>query len=206
MLGPHVIHKKAGGQVLPFSFSSGLPRLASSAHHLRRVLCTLMAASAGAATISFPYLMASASGACRHGTALRICATTGTGEAAMDVVSEAELREKGFMGMGKTKLVCTVGPACLEALPALAHGGMGVARVNLCHGGREWHRAAMRAVQKLNEEEGFCVSLMVDTEGSQLLVADHGGATSVKAEVGRSWPLCSCPLVELLHFCQLAPV
>jgi hypothetical protein len=110
MLGPHVIHKKAGGQVLPFSFSSGLPRLASSAHHLRRVLCTLMAASAGAATISFPYLMASASGACRHGTALRICATTGTGEAAMDVVSEAELREKGFMGMGKTKLVCTVGP------------------------------------------------------------------------------------------------
>ncbi|KAM0852368.1 hypothetical protein ACQ4PT_051790 [Festuca glaucescens] len=100
----------------------------------------------------------------------------------MDVVSEAELREKGFMGMRKTKLVCTVGPACLDALPALARGGMGVARVNLCHGGRDWHRAAMTEVRRLNEEEGFCVSLMVDTEGSQLLVADHGGATSVKAE------------------------
>ena len=108
----------------------------------------------------------------------------------MDVVSEAELREKGFMGMRKTKLVCTVGPACVEALPALARGGMGVARVNLCHGGREWHRAAMRAVRRLNDEEGFCVSLMVDTEGSQLLVADHGGATSVKAEVGCSLPFC----------------
>jgi pyruvate kinase len=101
----------------------------------------------------------------------------------MDVVSEAELREKGFMGMRKTKLVCTVGPACLDALPALARGGMGVARVNLCHGGRDWHRAAMTEVRRLNEEEGFCVSLMVDTEGSQLLVADHGGPASVKAEV-----------------------
>jgi pyruvate kinase len=101
----------------------------------------------------------------------------------MDVVSEAELREKGFMGMRKTKLVCTVGPACLDALPALARGGMGVARVNLCHGDRDWHRAAMSEVRRLNEEEGFCVSLMVDTEGSQLLVADHGDAASVKAEV-----------------------
>lgn len=129
-----------------------------------------------------PYLIAAASPAAhRH----RIRASAG--EAAMDVVSEAELREKGFMGMRKTKLVCTVGPACVEALPALARGGMGVARVNLCHGGREWHRAAMRAVRRLNVEEGFCVTLMVDTEGSQLLVADHGGAASVKAEV--AWSL-----------------
>lgn len=143
-----------------------------------------MAASART-TSSFPYLVAASSTAAhRHGASHRIRASVG--EAAMDVVSEAELREKGFMGMRKTKLVCTVGPACVEALPALARGGMGVARVNLCHGGREWHRAAMRAVRRLNEEEGFCVTLMVDTEGSQLLVADHGGATSVKAEVGWS--------------------
>ncbi|TVU45747.1 hypothetical protein EJB05_05245, partial [Eragrostis curvula] len=157
-----------------------------------------MAAPSGAAKSSFPHLVAASPAARRHGTALRIRASTGTGEAAMDVVSEAELREKGFMGMRKTKLVCTVGPSCVEALPVLARGGMGVARVNLCHGGREWHRAAMHAVRKLNEEEGFCVSLMVDTEGSQLLVADHGGATSVKAVVGHSWPLCSRLLVELL--------
>ncbi|EER91093.1 hypothetical protein BDA96_01G146900 [Sorghum bicolor] len=137
-------------------------------------------------TSSFPYLVAASSPAARrHGASHRIRASVG--EAAMDVVSEAELREKGFMGMRKTKLVCTVGPACVEALPALARGGMGVARVNLCHGGREWHRAAMRAVRRLNEEEGFCVTLMVDTEGSQLLVADHGGATSAKAEDGSEW-------------------
>ncbi|KAL6637157.1 hypothetical protein ACP70R_024729 [Stipagrostis hirtigluma subsp. patula] len=150
---------------------------------------TLMAAFA-AASRSFPWLVAAGPGARRHGAARRIRASTGTpeaAEAAMDVVSEAELREKGFMGMRKTKLVCTVGPACVEALPALARGGMGVARVNLCHSDREWQRAAMRAVRRLNEEEGFCVSLMVDTEGSQLLVADHGGAASVRAEDGSEW-------------------
>ncbi|RLN40268.1 pyruvate kinase isozyme A, chloroplastic-like [Panicum miliaceum] len=150
---------------------------------------TLMAAYAGT-TSFFPYLVAGSSPAARrHGAAHRIRASAAgtTAEAAMDMVSEAELWEKGFMGMRKTKLVCTVGPACVEALPALARGGMGVARVNLCHGGREWHRAAMRAVRRLNDEEGFCVSLMVDTEGSQLLVADHGGATSVKAEDDSEW-------------------
>jgi hypothetical protein len=125
----------------------------------------------------------------------------------MDVVSEAELREKGFLGMRKTKLVCTVGPACVEALPALARGGMGVARINLCHGGREWHRAAMRSVRRLNEEGGFCVTLMVDTEGSQLLVADHGGATSVKAEVGWSLGLrySALLLIQFLHCVNKIP-
>ncbi|EAZ28094.1 hypothetical protein OsJ_12060 [Oryza sativa Japonica Group] len=150
-----------------------------------------MATSAAAAASTLPYLVSSASSsaAARRRGAHRIRASSAAAEVegAMDVVSEAELREKGFMGLRKTKLVCTVGPACVGALPALARGGMGVARVNLCHGGRGWHRAVMREVRRLNEEEGFCVSLMVDTEGSQLLVADHGGAASVKAEDGSEW-------------------
>ncbi|KAB8092966.1 hypothetical protein EE612_019578 [Oryza sativa] len=147
-----------------------------------------MATSAAAAASTLPYLVAAASSSAARGAhRIRASSAAAEVEGAMDVVSEAELREKGFMGLRKTKLVCTVGPACVGALPALARGGMGVARVNLCHGGRGWHRAVMREVRRLNEEEGFCVSLMVDTEGSQLLVADHGGAASVKAEDGSEW-------------------
>ncbi|KAM3310345.1 hypothetical protein ACQJBY_031189 [Aegilops geniculata] len=141
-----------------------------------------MATSAAAS--SFPSYLLPAAASRRSGARP---ARAAAAEGVMDVVSEAELREKGFMGMRKTKLVCTVGPACVDALPALARGGMGVARVNLCHGGRDWHRAAMREVRRLNDEQGFCVSLMVDTEGSQLLVADHGGAASVKAEDCSEW-------------------
>lgn len=102
-----------------------------------------------------------------------------------DVVSERELREKGFLGMSKTKLVCTIGPACCssEDLERLALGGMNVARLNMCHNTREWHRDVIRKIKKLNEENGFCVSVMIDTEGSQIHVVDHGAPSSVKAEV-----------------------
>ncbi|XBH82466.1 hypothetical protein VPH35_071112 [Triticum aestivum] len=165
---------------------------------------TLGPMATSAAASSFPSYLSPPPASRRSGARPALAAAAAEG--VMDVVSEAELREKGFMGMRKTKLVCTVGPACVDALPALARGGMGVARVNLCHGGRDWHRAAMREVRRLNDEEGFCVSLMVDTEGSQLLVADHGGAASVKAEDCSEWLFTSkktdkvCPFTMHVNF------
>ncbi|OMO63408.1 Pyruvate kinase [Corchorus olitorius] len=110
-------------------------------------------------------------------------------ELGFDVVSEGELREKGFLGMRKTKLVCTIGPACcsMEDLEKLALGGMNVARLNMCHNTRDWHRDVIKKIKKLNEEKGFCVSVMIDTEGSQIHVLDHGAPSSVKAEEGSIW-------------------
>lgn len=103
----------------------------------------------------------------------------------VDVVSEAELKEKGLMGLRKTKLVCTVGPACSsdEGLEKLAIGGMNVARLNMCHNSREWHQRVIRAIRRLNQEKGFCVAVMIDTEGSQMHMVGLGGDSSVKAEV-----------------------
>ncbi|KAG2401377.1 hypothetical protein LR48_Vigan02g234100 [Vigna angularis] len=111
------------------------------------------------------------------------------GNSGLDVVSEGELTVKGFAGLRKTKLVCTIGPACssLEELENLASGGMNVARLNMCHGTREWHRDVIRKIKKLNEEKGFCVSVMIDTEGSQIHVVDHGASSSVKVEEGSIW-------------------
>lgn len=107
----------------------------------------------------------------------------------IDVVSEGELRKKGFLGLRKTKLVCTIGPACcsLDDLEKLAMGGMVVARLNMCHNTREWHQDVIRKIKTLNEEMGYCVSLMIDTEGSQIHVVDHGAPSSVKAEDGSIW-------------------
>nr|XP_043626344.1 pyruvate kinase isozyme A, chloroplastic-like [Erigeron canadensis] len=106
-----------------------------------------------------------------------------------DVVKERELRDNGFLGMRKTKLVCTVGPACcsFEELEKMALGGMNVARLNMCHNTRKWHQDVIRKIKKLNQEKGFCVSVMIDTEGSQMHVVDHGGSSSVKAEEGSIW-------------------
>ena len=117
----------------------------------------------------------------------------------VEVATETELRENGSRSTRRTKLVCTVGPAtCGPAeLEALAVGGMNVARLNMCHGDREWHRKVIDAVRRLNEEKGYAIAVMMDTEGSEIHMGDLGGAPAAKAEVRLaarflSWP-CAFP-------------
>ncbi|XP_065031955.1 pyruvate kinase isozyme A, chloroplastic-like, partial [Musa acuminata AAA Group] len=109
----------------------------------------------------------------------------------VDAVTEAELKENGFRSTRRTKLVCTIGPATCgaEQLEALAVAGMNVARMNMCHGTHEWHRQVIRQVRRLNEEKGFAVAVMMDTEGSEIHMGDLGGAASAKAEVRLSDPV-----------------
>lgn len=110
-------------------------------------------------------------------------------EIEVDRVSEAELKENGFRSTRRTKIVCTIGPrSCnFEDLEALAVGGMNVARINMCHGTQAWHRAVIRRVRRLNEEKGFAVAVMMDTEGSEIHMGDLNGAESAKAEDGEMW-------------------
>ncbi|KAH0943173.1 hypothetical protein HID58_002810 [Brassica napus] len=107
----------------------------------------------------------------------------------VDTVTEAELKENGFRSTRRTKLICTIGPATcgFEQLEALAEGGMNVARLNMCHGTRDWHRDVIRSVRRLNEEKGFAVAIMMDTEGSEIHMGDLGGEASAKAEDGEVW-------------------
>ncbi|TKY51949.1 Pyruvate kinase isozyme A [Spatholobus suberectus] len=107
----------------------------------------------------------------------------------VDAVTEAELKENGFRSTRRTKLVCTVGPATcgFEQLEALAVGGMNVARINMCHGTRDWHKEVIDRVRRLNHEKGFAVAIMMDTEGSEIHMGDLGGASSAKADDGEIW-------------------
>ncbi|KAL7177823.1 hypothetical protein ACSBR2_031062 [Camellia fascicularis] len=107
----------------------------------------------------------------------------------VDAVTEAELKENGFRSTRRTKLICTIGPATcgFEQLEALAVGGMNVARINMCHGTRDWHRTVIERVRRLNEEKGYAVAVMMDTEGSEIHMGDLGGAPSAKAEDGEIW-------------------
>ena len=103
----------------------------------------------------------------------------------VDAVTEAELKENGFRSTRRTKLICTIGPASCapEQLEALAMGGMNVARINMCHGTREWHMHVIRNVRNLNSQKGYSVAIMMDTEGSEIHMGDLGGVASVKVEV-----------------------
>eukprot|EP00250_Pteridium_aquilinum_P005981 c15985_g1_i1 orf=256-1191(+) len=107
----------------------------------------------------------------------------------VDSVTEAELKEKGLKSTRRTKLVCTIGPACCSPadLEAMAMGGMNVARINMCHNTRAWHAQVIRNIRKLNAEKGYNVAIMMDTEGSEVHMGELGGASSVKTEEGEVW-------------------
>ncbi|KAE8686162.1 Pyruvate kinase isozyme A [Hibiscus syriacus] len=99
------------------------------------------------------------------------------------------LEGERFRSTRRTKIVCTIRPRTCEfkEIEALAVGGMNVARVNMCHGTREWHRGVIRRVRQLNEEKGFAVAVMMDTEGSEIHMDDLNGAESAKAENSEIW-------------------
>ncbi|KAK4760326.1 hypothetical protein SAY87_005219 [Trapa incisa] len=120
---------------------------------------------------------------------LTVSDAASTASIEVDAVTEVELKENGFRSTRRTKLVCTIGPATCgsEQLEALAVGGMNVARINMCHGTHEWHKRVIDRVRKLNEEKGYAVAIMMDTEGSEIHMGDLGGAPSAKAEDGEVW-------------------
>lgn len=103
----------------------------------------------------------------------------------VDRVSSLELKENGFRSTRRTKFVCTIGPSTsdFETIEALALGGMNVARLNMCHNTREWHKEVIENVRRLNEDKGFAVAVMMDTQGSEIHMGDLAGSSSVKAEV-----------------------
>jgi pyruvate kinase len=106
----------------------------------------------------------------------------------VDTVAEREMKQAmdGLRGMRRTKLVCTIGPSSCssEQLEAMAEEGMNIARLNMCHGTKDWHSMVIGRIRKLNEEKGFSVAVMMDTEGSEIHMGDLGGSSEgVKTEV-----------------------
>ncbi|XP_059310649.1 pyruvate kinase isozyme A, chloroplastic [Lycium ferocissimum] len=142
------------------------------------------------ASTSDPVLVTdNGSGGVLSGTTQEYSSNNGPASIEVDTVTEAELKENGFRSTRRTKLICTIGPAScgFEQLEALAVEGMNVARINMCHGTREWHRMVIERVRRLNEEKGFAVAIMMDTEGSEIHMGDLGGSSSAKAEDGEIW-------------------
>jgi pyruvate kinase len=69
--------------------------------------------------------------------------------------------------MRKTKIVCTIGPACdsIEKLEKMMLAGMNVARLNFSHGTYDEHRERIRKICSLRKKLDLPVSIMLDTKG-----------------------------------------
>lgn len=70
----------------------------------------------------------------------------------------------------KTKIICTIGPATAsyEMIKKLAERGMNIVRFNFSHDVHESHKQRMDLVRKVAEENGFVLSIMVDTKGPEI--------------------------------------
>ena len=71
--------------------------------------------------------------------------------------------------MRKTKIVCTIGPACSDekTLTELCRAGMNVARLNFSHGTHEYHADNIRKLKKVREELGLPIAILLDTKGPE---------------------------------------
>ena len=71
--------------------------------------------------------------------------------------------------MRKTKIICTIGPACSdeETLKAMMLGGMNVARLNFSHGTHDDHAKHIEIIKKIRGQLGLPVAIMLDTKGPE---------------------------------------
>lgn len=72
--------------------------------------------------------------------------------------------------MRRTKIVCTMGPACadLETLRQLVRAGMNVARLNFAHGSFEDHSRMIERVREAARLEGQYIGIMIDIKGPEM--------------------------------------
>ncbi len=75
----------------------------------------------------------------------------------------------GVTAMRKTKIVCTIGPACSdeETLEQMALAGMNVARLNFSHGTHEDHQQKIDMLCRVRERLGLPIAIMLDTKGPE---------------------------------------
>ena len=71
--------------------------------------------------------------------------------------------------MRKTKIVCTIGPACNteEILSEMCKAGMNVARLNFSHGTHEDHKRSIDLIKRVREKLGLPIAILLDTKGPE---------------------------------------
>lgn len=85
--------------------------------------------------------------------------------------------------MGKTKIVCTIGPATEseEMIEKLIQAGMDVARLNFSHGTHATHRKVIRNIRMIGRRLNKPVTVLQDLQGPKLRVGRiRDGAVQLK--------------------------
>ena len=78
--------------------------------------------------------------------------------------------------MRKTKIICTIGPACdnEETLTELCKAGMNVARLNFSHGVHADHLRRINLIKQVREKLNLPIAIMLDTRGPEYRIGTFG--------------------------------
>lgn len=98
--------------------------------------------------------------------------------------------------MRKTKIICTLGPACddYEKLKALYLAGMNCARFNFSHGTHEEHLVRMEKIRRLRKELNAPLPILLDTKGPEIRFKDFEGG-KVSLHRGDYFTICNDPTI-----------
>ena len=88
--------------------------------------------------------------------------------------------------MKKTKIICSVGPACdsIDVMSKMVNKGMNCARINLSHATEEGIMKTIEIIRKVRKLTEVPVAIMYDTKGPEFrtLKFKHGGVTLQKGD------------------------
>lgn len=94
--------------------------------------------------------------------------------------------------MRKTKIICTLGPACddEEMLRKMIKNGLDCARLNFSHGTHEQQKVRMDRVKKIREELGIPLPILLDTKGPEIRVRLFKDG-KIELKEGQEFTFCS---------------
>ncbi len=74
--------------------------------------------------------------------------------------------------MRKTKIVCTIGPACdtQEKIEALINAGMNVARLNMSHADHSYHEGLIKNIRMVSEALDRPIGILMDLQGPKVRI------------------------------------
>lgn len=94
--------------------------------------------------------------------------------------------------MRKTKIICTLGPACDsdDVLRQMIQNGLDCARLNFSHGTHEEQKVRMERVKRIRKELGIPLPILLDTKGPEIRIRLFQNG-SVQLKQGQEFSFCS---------------
>lgn len=89
--------------------------------------------------------------------------------------------------MRKTKIICTIGPACEDhdTLIAMCRAGMNVARLNFSHGSHADHQKKIDLLKQVRRELNIPLGILLDTKGPEYRIGTFADGSVTVQEGSR---------------------